>query len=159
MIKSPVWNDIETLWHEMDKAFTGLRFTAPVAGLVEQAFGSYPSVRLHEGPDALYVEAMVPGVDPDTLNLSVVRRTLTLAGEKRPLHTDTDAEPKVFHRKERSEGRFERRFTLPMEVDTDRGKRRVRGWHAAGDAAQIGPGHAQADPHPDGGVVALTAAQ
>lgn len=118
MIKSPVWNDIETLWHEMDKAFTGLRFTPPVAGLVDHAFGNYPSIRLHEGPEALYVEAMVPGVAPDTLNLSVVRRTLTLSGEKRPLHTD--AEPKVFHRKERSEGRFERRFTLPMEVDTDK---------------------------------------
>lgn len=120
MIKSPVWNDIETLWQEMDKAFTGLRFTAPVAGLVDHAFGSYPSIRLHDGPEALYVEAMVPGVDPETLNLSVVRRTLTLAGEKRPLHADTDAEPKVFHRKERPEGRFERRFTLPMEVDTDK---------------------------------------
>lgn len=120
MIKSPVWNDIETLWHEMDKAFTGLRFTPPVAGLVDHAFGSYPSIRLHEGPDALRVEALVPGVDPKTLNLSVVRRTLTLAGEKRPLHADSDAEPKVFHRKERSEGRFERRFTLPMEVDTDK---------------------------------------
>ena len=118
MIKSPVWNDIETLWHEMDKAFTGLRFTPPVAGLVDHAFGNYPSIRLHEGPEALYVEAMVPGVAPDTLNLSVVRRTLTLSGEKRSLHTD--AEPKVFHRKERSEGRFERRFTLPMEVDTDK---------------------------------------
>ncbi len=118
MIKAPVWNDIETLWHEMDRAFTGLRFTPPVAGLVDHAFGSYPSIRLHEGPDALYVEAMVPGVDSETLELSVVRRTLTLAGEKRPLHTD--AEPKVFHRKERSEGRFERRFTLPMEVDTDK---------------------------------------
>ena len=53
MIKSPVLNDIETLWHEMDKAFTGLRFTSPVAGLVEHAFGSYPSIRLHEGPEAL----------------------------------------------------------------------------------------------------------
>ena len=78
-----------------------------------------PSV-LHEGPEALYVEAMVPGVDPETLDLSVVRRTLTLAGEKRPLHANTDTEPKVFHRKERSEGRFERRFTLPMEVDADK---------------------------------------
>ena len=75
---------------------------------------------LHEGPEALYVEAMVPGVDPDALKLSVVRRTLTLTGESRPLHGESDPEPKVFHRKERSEGRFERRFTLPMEVDTEK---------------------------------------
>lgn len=118
MIKSPVWNDIETLWHEMDKAFTGLRFASPVAGMMDPTFGNYPSIRLHESPEALYVEAMIPGVDPDTLNLSVVRRTLTLSGEKRPLHTD--GKPKVFHRKERTEGRFERRFTLPMEVETDK---------------------------------------
>jgi HSP20 family protein len=120
MTKSPVWNDIETLWHEMDKAFTGLLAPPPVAGFADQASATYPSIRLHEGPDALYVEAMVPGVDPDTLSLSVVRRTLTLAGETRPLHAESDAEPRVFHRKERSEGRFERRFTLPMEVDTEK---------------------------------------
>lgn len=120
MTKSPVWNGIETLWHEMDRAFTGLLSTPPVTSFVDQVSHSYPSIRLHEGPDALYVEAMVPGVDPDSMNLSVVRRTLTLAGQTRPLETGSDTEPRVFHRKERSKGRFERRFTLPMEVDTEK---------------------------------------
>ena len=46
--------------------------------------------------------------------------TLTLAGEKKSPYADTDAEPKVFHRRERLAGRFERRLGLPMEVDTDR---------------------------------------
>ena len=120
MTKSPLWNGIETLWQEMDKAFTGLLSTPPVAGFVDQASFAFPPIRLHEGPDSLYVEAMVPGVDPDTLKLSLVRRTLTLAGETRPLHAEPDAEPRAFHRKERSEGCFERRFTLPMEVDTEK---------------------------------------
>ena len=120
MTKSPVWNGIETLWHEMDRTFTGLLSTPPVTSFVDQVSHSYPSIRLHEGPDALYVEATVPGVDPDSMNLSVVRRTLTLAGQTRPLETGSDTEPRVFHRKERSEGRFERRFTLPMEVDTEK---------------------------------------
>ena len=120
MTKSPVLNGIETLWQEMDRAFTGLLSTPPVASFVDQASHAYPAVRLHEGPDALYVEAIVPGVDPDTLKLSAVRRTLTLAGETRPLHAGSEPEPRVFHRKERPEGRFERRFTLPMEVDTEK---------------------------------------
>ena len=120
MTKSPVWNGIENLWQEMDRAFTGLLSAPPVTGFVDPASYAYPSIRLHEGPDALYVEARVPGVDADSLNLSVVRRTLTLVGETRPLHAASDAEPRVFHRKERSEGRFERRFTLPMEVDTEK---------------------------------------
>ena len=120
MTKSPVWNGIETLWQEMDKAFTGLLSAPPVASFVDQASYAHPAIRLHEGPDALYVEAMVPGVDSDTLKLSVVRRTLTLGGETRPLQAGSDPEPRVFHRKERSEGRFERRITLPMEVDTEK---------------------------------------
>ena len=120
MTKSPLLNGIETLWQEMDKAVTGLLSGPPGTGFADYASAAYPSVRLHEGPEALYLEAMVPGVSPDTLNLSVLRRTLTLAGETRPLQQDTDAQPRVFHRKERSEGRFERRFTLPMEVDTEK---------------------------------------
>ena len=120
MTKSPVWNGIENLWQEMDRAFTGLLTTPPFAGFVDPASYAYPSIRLHEGPDTLHVEARVPGVDPDSLKLSVVRRTLTLAGETRPLHGASDAEPRVFHRRERSEGRFERHFTLPMEVDAEK---------------------------------------
>ena len=120
MTKSPVWNGIETLWQEMDKAFTGLLSAPPVASFVDPASYAYPAIRLHEGPEALYIEAMVPGANPDTLKLSVVKRTLTLAGESRALHGEADAEPRVFHRKERSGGRFERRFTLPMEVETEK---------------------------------------
>ena len=118
LIETPVSNEIETMWNEMDRTLTSLRFTPPIAG-PEHASGSCPSVRLHETPAALYVEAMTPGVDPGTLKLSVARGTLTLAGEKKSPHADTDAEPKVFHRRERREGRFERQIGLPMEVDTD----------------------------------------
>lgn len=119
MIKNPVWNEIESMWNEMDRALTSLRFTPPTAG-PEHAYGSYPAIRLHEAPEALYVEAMIPGVDPGTLKLSVVRRTLTLAGEKKSPYADAAAEPKVFHRRERLEGRFERRLSLPLEVDTEK---------------------------------------
>ena len=117
--RNPLWDEIETMWDEMDRTLTSLRFTPTTAG-PEHASGGYPSIRLHEAPDALYVEAMIPGVDLDTLELSVVRRTLTLAGEKKSPYADTDAEPKVFHRRERLGGRFERRLGLPMKVDTDR---------------------------------------
>ena len=119
MIKNPVWNEIESMWNEMDRALTSLRSTPPTAG-PEHASGSYPAIRLHEAPEALYVEAMIPGADPGALKLSVVRRTLTLAGEKKSPYADADAEPKVFHRRERLEGRFERRLSLPLEVDTEK---------------------------------------
>ena len=49
----------------------------------------------------------------------MVRGTLTLAGETRSSHAQSETEPKVSQRKARSEGRFVRRLTLTMEVDTD----------------------------------------
>ena len=119
MTNGPFRNRIETLWQEMDKAFTRLPCATPVAGFVDRASYACPSIRLHQGPGALYAEAGVPDGDPESLSLSVVRGTLTLAGETRSPHAQSETEPKVSQRKARSEGRFVRRLTLTMEVDTD----------------------------------------
>ena len=75
----------------------------------------YPLVNLHEDKEALYVEALAPGADPNSLNLSVVRNTLTLTGEKRSVLDGV--KPEAFHRNERAAGRFVRTIELPVEVD------------------------------------------
>jgi HSP20 family protein len=67
------------------------------------------------------VEAMAPGVDPDTMQLSVVGNTLSIAGEKR--RVAGDVQPEAFHRSERATGKFVRHIELPVEVvDVDEGK-------------------------------------
>ncbi len=113
------FREMENLRREIDRAFEefGLR-TEPffrTAFLPGRAARRYPLVNIHEDRDTIYVEALAPGVEPNSLNLSVVRNTLTLSGEK---HSVLDGiKPEAFHRNERAAGRFARTIELPAEVD------------------------------------------
>jgi HSP20 family protein len=78
----------------------------------------YPLVNLHEDEGALYVEALAPGVDPQSWELTVAHNTLTLSGEKRSVVDGV--KPEAFHRSERAAGRFVRSIELPVEVDDTR---------------------------------------
>lgn len=78
---------------------------------------SYPLVNISEDNDAIHVEALAPGIDPDQLQINVVRNQLTISGEKVATNGQVSAEN--HHRTERAGGRFTRSFTLPSEVDPD----------------------------------------
>jgi HSP20 family protein len=111
------FEELETLRREIDKAFEGFA-TEPfsrVAFLPGRSPRRYPLINLYEDKDSISVEALAPGVDPGSLNLSVVRNTLTISGEKRAVN-DT-VKPEAFHRNERASGKFVRAIELPLEVD------------------------------------------
>ena len=75
----------------------------------------YPLINLYTDTEAMYVEALAPGVEPDTLTVSVVGNILSIAGEKR--RVAGDVKPEAFHRSERATGKFVRHIALPSEVD------------------------------------------
>ena len=68
----------------------------------------------YEDRDQLVLEAELPGVNREGLDLSLHDGVLTLAGERREEKTFEDAEE---HRSERFLGKFQRSFTLPAAVD------------------------------------------
>ena len=113
------WHTLETVRRELDKVFddSGTR-TEPsfrTAFLPGRAARRYPLMNLYEDKDAVSLEALAPGVDPATLDLSVVGNTLSLTGEKR--RVAGDVKPEAFHRSERATGTFVRHLQLPVEVD------------------------------------------
>ena len=82
----------------------------------------YPLVTVHEEPDAFYVEAEVPGVTQDQIEVLIRRGTeLTLQGERKPVRSETGS----WHYRERSEGRFQRVLTLPVAVEADKVQARL----------------------------------
>ena len=116
------WNpfqEMEALRKEMDRLFGTIGSqTLPFARasfLPGRAARRYPLVNISEDKDTYYVEALAPGVDPNNLNLSVIRNTLTISGEK--LRVGAEVKPDAYHRNERAAGRFVRTVELPAEVD------------------------------------------
>src|SRR6266446_9325891 len=113
------WQTLEALRRELDRVFdeTGTR-NEPffrTAFLPGRAARRYPLTNLYEDKDAVYLEALAPGVDPATLEVSVVGNTLSITGEKR--RVAGEVQPEAFHRSERATGKFVRQIHLPMEVD------------------------------------------
>ena len=79
----------------------------------------YPALNVWVGEDDAVVTAEIPGVVPDSLDISVADETLTIKGER--------PEPKLAdnatrHRQERSYGSFTRTITLPYRVEAGKVK-------------------------------------
>ena len=113
------WQTLETLRREIDKVFNETDSRSEpffrTAFLPGRAARRYPLINLYEDTEAVYVEALAPGVDPDTIHLSVVGNTLSIAGEKRRVAGDVD--PEAFHRSERATSKFVRHIELLVAVD------------------------------------------
>jgi HSP20 family protein len=115
------WNpfeEMQALRREIDRAFADFGRGDPshkVAFLPGIGPRQYPLVNLSEDKDKIYVEALTPGVDPKSLNVTVMQNRLTLSGEKSPIPAEVKAE--AFHRNERASGKFLRTLDLPVEVD------------------------------------------
>lgn len=74
----------------------------------------YPLVNVREEADAFYIEAEVPGLTQEQIDLHIRHGVeLTLQGERKPAGGDSGA---WLHR-ERGDGRFQRVLTLPLPVD------------------------------------------
>ncbi|RPI02502.1 MAG: Hsp20/alpha crystallin family protein [Zetaproteobacteria bacterium] len=117
----PAWNafgEMDALRREIDRAFSefwpGRGRVPRVAFLPGRGARQYPLVNVSEDDRNVYVEALAPGVDPKSLDLSVMEGALTITGEK-PGLAQVSAE--AYHRNERAAGRFVRTVELPVAVD------------------------------------------
>lgn len=111
-----LYREMEHFTREMDDIFRGLGFGRLLEPPVYRGTGRHPRINLREDGDHVYLEALLPGVDPGELEMSVLKGTLTLAGERRKV----EANGATWHRRERGAGRFLRAIDLPVEIDIDR---------------------------------------
>ncbi len=77
-----------------------------------------PAVNVEESADELLLTAELPGMREEDVNVNIETNILTIRGEKREAHEETD-EGGRYHVSERRYGSFHRRFTLPWSVDAD----------------------------------------
>lgn len=76
-----------------------------------------PAVDISENENALLVSADIPGVKMEDIEIKLEHGTLTLSGSR---EFKKQEEKGGYHRIERSYGTFQRAFSLPDTVDTDK---------------------------------------
>ena len=76
-----------------------------------------PPADVLETNDALIVNYVLPGIESDDVDVSVLSNVLTIKGEKNQISEFDDCR---IHRREIWEGRFKRTIALPAAIDNSR---------------------------------------
>ena len=76
-----------------------------------------PAVDIYEDENAITLEADIPGIDPNNLDIRVEGNTLHMKGERK---FEKETKRENFYRVERAYGTFVRSFMLPQNVQADR---------------------------------------
>jgi HSP20 family protein len=86
---------------------------------------TYPALNTWEDADAAYVEAELPGLTIDDVEITVAGNELSIAGQRRIGDNQQEHEGANWHRRERGQGQFTRTIGLPWDIDADKVEARL----------------------------------
>lgn len=111
--------ELDNLRREVDEAFRGAGFNRPFGStfLAPTTTRRFPLVNFSEDDGNLFVDALLPGVDPKNIDLTVVRNSLTISGERKPYE---EQKGQLVHRAELGTGKFTRTLELPVDINPDK---------------------------------------
>ncbi|MEI6205675.1 MAG: Hsp20/alpha crystallin family protein [Desulfuromonadales bacterium] len=114
-----VFKELDNLRREIDEAFRGVGYHRPLGTtfLSPVTPRRFPMVNFNEDAGHVYVEALIPGVDPKDVDLTVLRNTITISGEHKPF---VEKEGQIVHRSELGSGKFSRTLELPVDIDPEK---------------------------------------
>ena len=110
------WHEMRRLQQEMEQLMGDLApaWRWPLTG-------EYPPINITRADGRVIVDALCPGVERDSLDITVVGEALTLKCERKP---PKDLAQTSGHRHERPVGTFTRTITLGERCDGDRAEAR-----------------------------------
>lgn len=107
-----LWANFDRLHGEFDRLLEGWG-----VDLTRGQVPSFPPVNVWEDANAFYLEAELPGMTREQLQIAVTQKNvLTLQGER----AVEEPEKGRWHRRERGFGKFQRVLKLPLPVDAER---------------------------------------
>ncbi|MDZ7330813.1 MAG: Hsp20/alpha crystallin family protein [candidate division KSB1 bacterium] len=110
-------DEFRNLREEMDRRLQ--KFYRTVEENSEGICDCYPLVDIEETKDEFIIYAELPGVSAEDVKINMADETLTISGEvKEP----DRMEERRFHRVERTYGKFQRSFYLPVPIEGEKVK-------------------------------------
>jgi HSP20 family protein len=106
-------------WNEMDRMRKQLSTVTDqfYGGPDDQFAGVFPLINVTEDKDNFYVRAELPGIKAENLEISVTGENVAISGERR---LALEGGRVKYHRREREEGKFNRIFTVPGSIDSEK---------------------------------------
>jgi len=106
------------LQKEVERVFGDFRPMSPVrAQATNGETWLMPRIDVSESDGAIAVEAELPGVERNDVDVQVLDNVLLIEGSKK---TESEKKEKDYHLVERSSGQFLRRIPLGFDVDPDK---------------------------------------
>jgi HSP20 family protein len=112
-----LWSDLERLgrsidpWREFEHMRQALtRTSAP-------STADFPLVNVWASAEHATITSEIPGIDPKTIDVSIVDNIVSLRGSRQPEEIGNDDQ---YHRKERWYGQFSKTVQLPFAVEANR---------------------------------------
>jgi HSP20 family protein len=107
-----IMNEAGSMQREMDQLFRGLGFSPAYV-----AQDSQIEFQVQDNGDRHNIKASLPGLDSEKLSISVLGRRVTISGEFSQPDIPEDS---VWHRQERSRGKFEQNIQLSTNFDMEK---------------------------------------
>ena len=114
-----LFDELRRFEGEVDQLFG--RGSRP-AGIRAVRRGTFPPINVGSTPERVDVYLFAAGLDPKSLDISIQRNLLAVAGSRK-VEVNPEAE---YYRRERFDGEFRRVITLPEDVDPNRVEAKYR---------------------------------
>lgn len=112
------WNpmrEMAGMRDQMDRIFEDFFSRSPIS---YEGYGVV-NMDMRQTDDEVIIEASIPGIRPDDIDISVTGDTLTIRGE---IKSDEEVKESNYHMREIKRGSFARSVLLPSRVVSDKAK-------------------------------------
>lgn len=106
-----IFDELESLQADMNRIWSD----PEGRGIGRPARAAYPPLNVWSSAEGLVIDAEMPGVEPQDVEISVVGDELVLRGK---VNAQEPAEGEVVLRRERPAGEFQRTLQLPFRANT-----------------------------------------
>jgi HSP20 family protein len=109
-----LWSDLERFGSFIDPWREFERMRQSMARASDPSSADFPLVNVWTSAEQATLTSEIPGIDPATIDVSVVDNVVTLRGSRQPETIGTEDQ---YHRKERWHGQFSRTVQLPFAIE------------------------------------------
>ena len=117
LVRWSPWREMVTLQDRMNRFFDDSYTKAGMLDSEVEMSSWHPMVDIYDQDETIVIKAELPGLEKKDISIDLKDRILTLKGER---SFDKEVNDDKYYRRERAFGKFQRSFTLPAGLDSEK---------------------------------------